>query len=1079
MKRGRHPQRLEGTHRRVEFEDDYDRVHSRTSGIDQRGHTSSSESKPLRGKAGWTLGSMWNPPDDSELSLNVDGSGYEDQMNAEVFESTIFHDTMEPQKATRSKVLVSGKSLETSLRAEDGWKRRPHLVWKEQFRSVYLDKVTRHDGRGDAHQSLKCPDCIARNVEEEVQGEPEVRCKDCFLSDLVCTSCCIHRHRQNPFHRIERWTGLYFAPIMLKAIGLRVQLNHQSFRCPLPIPCHVKLRILHTTGIHDVAVDYCGCGQKVVKTCATFRLLELLHLFSLVSKTSTYHFYRTLERMTDNTGLNTPPSRKAALMRMLIQWRHLKLLKRGGRVHDVTGPEGTKPGELAVLCPSCPRPGINLPPDWDQAPPHLKFLYILLICIDANFRLKNQIVSSYSRDPGLGIGWAYFTAREPYEEYVQSRATDADISNCVEFSAVAKSNTKFSKGLHYTGVVAVSCGRSEMVLPTCVGNTNKGERYANVDPLAAAAIRQFSDLLWVIISYDIACQWIKTIFTWMTSHWPSELRFNPDIRVTPLVPKFHEPGHKAEDHEQFSFNLAEGAALSDGECPERIWAPHNVLGNSTKTAGPGTRQDLIDDHFGFWNWLKYCCMGLTLWKRYRDAVSERNRQEEAHRGFMQSLPPNMVAEWEDICAAWEADEVPKMVLNPFCVQSDDLTEDEVHKELAEEEEARRRNGGQVVHDMSPSAFMVFGLALEESQRKLCLETAHIAEQRSLLRSKIKKFEELRATYMPGLLQFITETQEVDYSSTGALAEEVRLWLPSCIPGGSQEPGSIRHILRLKMRMVKYKNKNVRGQRDGTRSRTGIDAIHEWALAAAIKYRMAREAKMKLSGPGDWEEGLHKLEDGDIRSYQDPDRLHKGTGRRGTNEDSWEPGLVPELPEPGVDLYQDSREKRDGTGQTWRTLSWIWTTTKINLADGADENDDEVLRSEWCRSRARAHRAREEVLLLREEMCRTLRFLEWRGEWWMQRQDARELGGALCEAVDAYALKQSDIQRQLAVKFWDLWLTALDDGRMENAPRSELHPSDDDDASSGGDRDEQNIGIWSDEEEVELDEEDYAGSLREQ
>ncbi|KAK0503752.1 hypothetical protein EDD18DRAFT_1063258, partial [Armillaria luteobubalina] len=50
----------------------------------------------------------------------------------------------------------------------------------------------------------------------------------------------------------------------------------------------------------------------------------------------------------------------------------LQLLKRGGQAYNVTGPEGTKPGELAVLCPSCPRPGINLPSDWDQVPPHLK-----------------------------------------------------------------------------------------------------------------------------------------------------------------------------------------------------------------------------------------------------------------------------------------------------------------------------------------------------------------------------------------------------------------------------------------------------------------------------------------------------------------------------------------------------------------------------------------------------------------------------------------------------------------------------------------------------------------------------------
>ncbi|KAK0495266.1 hypothetical protein EDD18DRAFT_1310020 [Armillaria luteobubalina] len=605
----------------------------------------------------------------------------------------------------------------------------------------------------------------------------------------------------------------------------------------------------------------------------------MFHLLSLVSKTTTYNFCRTLERMSDNMGLNMPPSHRAALMHMLIQWRHL-------------------------------------------------FLYLLLICINVNFCLKNQTVSSYSRDPGLGIGWSYFTAHEPYEDYVQSRAMDTDISTCVEFSTMTKSNTKFSKGLRYTGVVAVSCGRSEMVLPMCVGNTDKGKRCTIVAML-----------------------------------------------ITPLILKFHKPGHKVEEHEQFSFNLAEGVGLSDEECPKRIWVSHNALGNSTKTAGPGTWQDLIDNHLGFWNWVKYCCMGLTLWKCYKVAIMERNWQEEAHQGFTQSLPPYIISKWDDLCAAWEANKVPKMVLNPFCVQSDALTKDEVHKELAEEEEARRTSRGRAVHDMSPSAFMVFGLVLKESQRKLCLEIknlkanptahqdAHIAEQRSLLWAKIKKFEELRVTYMPGLLQFVSETQEADHSSLGTVAEEVQLWLPSSIPAdrrgqvcGSLSDmeehlctvqchdalNSVHHILCLKMRM------------DGTRLQAGIDAIHEWALAAALKYRLAREVKLQLSGPGDWERTLCRLEDNDIHSYQDPDRLRKRSGCRGTNEDSWDLGSTPEPVEHGIDLYQDACKKQDVMGQTWHTLSWIWITTRINLEDGADEHNDEVLCSEWCHSRARAH-----------------------------------------------------------------------------------------------------------------------------
>ena len=53
---------------------------------------------------------------------------------------------------------------------------------------------------------------------------------------------------------------------------------------------------------------------------------------------------------------------------------------------------------------------------------------MMFICMDANFRLKNQLVSNYSQDPGLGIGMAYMVPREPYEKYVLSRSDDNDAS---------------------------------------------------------------------------------------------------------------------------------------------------------------------------------------------------------------------------------------------------------------------------------------------------------------------------------------------------------------------------------------------------------------------------------------------------------------------------------------------------------------------------------------------------------------------------------------------------------------------------------------------------------------------------
>jgi len=56
-----------------------------------------------------------------------------------------------------------------------------------------------------------------------------------------------------------------------------------------------------------------------------------------------------------------------------------------------------------------------------------RYLYMTIICMDANFWLKNNLVSNYSQDPGLGTGWAYMVARVDYEKYVLSHASDDDV----------------------------------------------------------------------------------------------------------------------------------------------------------------------------------------------------------------------------------------------------------------------------------------------------------------------------------------------------------------------------------------------------------------------------------------------------------------------------------------------------------------------------------------------------------------------------------------------------------------------------------------------------------------------------
>ncbi|KDR81126.1 hypothetical protein GALMADRAFT_61075 [Galerina marginata CBS 339.88] len=886
-------------------------------------------------------------------------------------------------------------------------------------------------------------------------------------------------------YSIQRWTGSHFIKTTLKTLGLKVQLNHGSLFCPNPVPCHASLLVLHTNGIHEVDIRYCGCDRAIpqhlqllrrrlypasqitVKTCASFELLEHLHMLALTTKASTYDFYRALEKSTNNTGMNVPKSRYRALSRMNLQWRHLQMLKWGGRANDASGVEGTKDGELAVRCPSCPHPGINLSDGWEAAPDGAKFLYMMFICMDANFRLKNQLVSNYSQDPGLGTGWAYMIPRKAYEAYVLSRANDEDISTCVGLQALAQANTRFSRGLRYTGVGLAACGRTEMIFPCGVGNLQKGERYANMDYLFAMVL-QFIFITLVLISYDIACQWFINLFR-RAADWPEELRLRPAMTFIPAIPKLHEPMHEAKDHQVYSLNFIKGCGHSDCECPERIWSPHNALGNSTKTMGPGSRQDVLDDHFGFWNWLKYIGLGTALLRRYQAAVAQRNLQKEGHRGLTDSLDPDLIKQWEMLCVEWETDGFPRRKKNPYHLENAYISEAQVKKEMADEEESRLAAGGVSLHATSAGTFVQLGLDLEDTQRRI---------RRLLV-----------PIYLPGLLQYRTDLARKATSSQNVpkseYPEDADLWLPSCLPADVRDSiclgnlskieerlrdaqcmdslHKVRQVLKVKTRMIDFKNKNIRGQRDGTRSRTVIDKIHMKARNAADKYRAARRAKMALAGPGEWEERFRVLEDRDIRGYQDPNRLRLRVGRKGVWDDE-------QLARAGKDngaangflLYNENRTKRDGTGETRRTLSWIWLTSP---STGDNDDKNEILRVEWAKSRARSMRAEEEVMLLKEEMRRVLEFLRWKADWWMARKASRTgLTKELAEGVEGFALTQKNLQTDLANHFRALWKAPLseDSTNPNSGAENDGDDDEDDDDDDNEDDDERMVDVEDDE-----------------
>jgi len=118
--------------------------------------------------------------------------------------------------------------------------------------------------------------------------------------------------------------------------------------------------------------------------------------------------------------------------------------------------------------------------------------------------------------------------------------------------------------------------------------------------------------MFLVISYDIACQWHKNLWERMQIFAPEEALSSSVRSVLFLVPKFHLPAHVEACNLQFSFNLTKGVGRTDGEAPERGWANINPAAQSTKEMGPGTRRDTLDDHFGDWNWKKTIKLGMSF-----------------------------------------------------------------------------------------------------------------------------------------------------------------------------------------------------------------------------------------------------------------------------------------------------------------------------------------------------------------------------------------------------------------------------------------------------------------------------------
>ncbi|KAJ7876897.1 hypothetical protein B0H14DRAFT_2713442, partial [Mycena olivaceomarginata] len=416
----------------------------------------------------------------------------------------------------------------------------PVLARFRLLRDSYLANLLRRDGSIWPSGVEGCSGC--RQLANA--DNPQLfRCKSCYGDMVLCSECIVARHGSNPLHRIERWNGRFFTPGTLNSLGLRVQLGHPpGERCPEATPLHSHFVVLHTNGLHEVAVDACDCEGRYWAGPLEEQLLRAGWFPATDNRPRTC---ATLEVL-DNFLLQTYQAKRQCTTT-------------------------TARGELAVRCPCCPHPGVNLPEDWEKAGPGDQFLYILFIAIDACFRLKRRLISSELKDPSLAPGWAYMLEAMRYRKYLLTVTDQKEMSTCSGLAALDYANTKFSRGYSATGVGMGVCARHEFVLANGVGDLQKGERYANMDYIFASIVLLLHPGLRKFISYDIVCQWWTNLKERL-ANLPIDVRCHLVLALCRFViPKMHIKGHLQICQERFSLNLTPGSAQTDGEAIERPW----------------------------------------------------------------------------------------------------------------------------------------------------------------------------------------------------------------------------------------------------------------------------------------------------------------------------------------------------------------------------------------------------------------------------------------------------------------------------------------------------------------------------
>jgi hypothetical protein len=318
--------------------------------------------------------------------------------------------------------------------------------------------------------------------------------------------------------------------------------------------------------------------------------------------------------------------------------------------------------------------------------------------------------------------------------------------------------------------------------------------------------------------------------------------------------------------------------------------------------------------------------------------------------------------------------------------------------------------------------------------------------------------------MPGLDLYLASQSSCLLDATSmSTPEHIVLYFPSSFPsehcssictGGIKDIEDRLHfaqvtesLTKLRCQLMKrtyasqYKVRNISSQRHYTRFQTLQDQTEYKIKLSSLQYNTAKDALLRLRGPGTWEKMLRELHGEDIRGLSERALIEEEK-----EETRWtrtmagvsgyqmtEEGMVDDVPTP---TFNPGPHLAVGEGH--RTLSWIWYSTTgdeitNNISTGACKYTlfpskvdttsllETDLRVKWLKCHARAARWKEEILLIDEEMRRALEFCSWKVKWWEQQAHRRTtVLSYLREGLVAYATQNAATERRRLMAWSDAW-----------------------------------------------------------